>query len=60
MVVQALSELKDRNGSSNVAVKKSITSSYPDLNFTQHLLRKALKKGVERELLIKVHMYTQI
>lgn len=53
MVMVALAHLKDRNGSSSVAIKRSITASNPDLRFAPHLLRNSLKKGVEKELLIK-------
>lgn len=59
MLRKALADLKDRNGSSTVAIKRSITASNPDLNFAQHLLRKALKKGVEKELLIKARFFHQ-
>ena len=57
MIREAIADLKDRHGSSTVAIKRSITTSNPDLNFAQHLLRKALKKGVEKELLIKARLF---
>lgn len=53
IVLETIRTLKARNGCSSVAIKKSITASNPDRSFPQHLLRQALKKGVERELLIQ-------
>lgn len=52
-ILQAIAQLKEKNGSSNVALKRSIIEKNPDMNFAQHLFRKALKKGVEKGLLIK-------
>ena len=54
MVFEAIKTLKDRNGSSIQAIKKSITATYPSLNFTPHQMRSALKKGVESGKFIKV------
>ncbi|CAN0156459.1 unnamed protein product, partial [Hapterophycus canaliculatus] len=54
MVFDAIKTLKERNGSSIQAIKKSITSTYPTLNFTPHQMRSALKKGVESGKFIKV------
>ena len=51
---EAISSLKDRTGSSPQAIKAYITSKYPTIKFAQHLLRAALKKGVEGKKLIKV------
>ncbi len=54
MVFDAIKTLKERNGSSIQAIKKSITATYPSLNFTPHQMRSALKKGVESGKFIKV------
>eukprot|EP00752_Nemacystus_decipiens_P008927 g7970.t1 len=54
MVFEAIKTLKERNGSSIQAIKKSITATYPALNFTPHQMRSALKKGVESGKFIKV------
>ena len=54
MVFDAIKTLKERNGSSIQAIKKSITATYPTLNFTPHQMRSALKKGVESGKFIKV------
>ena len=54
MVFEAIKTLKERNGSSIQAIKKSITATYPSLNFTPHQMRSALKKGVESGKFIKV------
>ena len=54
MVFEAIKTLKDRSGSSIQAIKKSITATYPSLNFTPHQMRSALKKGVESGKFIKV------
>lgn len=54
MVFEAIKALKDRTGSSIQAIKKHITSNHPDLNFTQHQMRTALKKGVVAGKFIKV------
>ncbi|CBN77460.1 histone H1 [Ectocarpus siliculosus] len=54
MVFDAIKTLKERNGSSIQAIKKSITATYPTLNFTPHQMRSALKKGVESGKFIKM------
>ncbi|CAB1108771.1 unnamed protein product [Ectocarpus sp. CCAP 1310/34] len=54
MVFDAIKTLKERNGSSIQAMKKSITATYPALHFTPHQMRSALKKGVETGKFIKV------
>ncbi|CAM9428726.1 unnamed protein product [Pylaiella littoralis] len=54
MVFDAIKSLKERNGSSIQAIKKSITATYPALNFTPHQMRSALKKGTESGKFIKV------
>ncbi|CAN0446399.1 unnamed protein product, partial [Ectocarpus fasciculatus] len=54
MVFDAIKTLKERNGSSIQAIKKSITATYPALNFTPHQMRSALKKGVESGKFVKM------
>ncbi|CAN0574439.1 unnamed protein product, partial [Ectocarpus sp. 12 AP-2014] len=54
MVFDAIKTLKERNGSSIQAIKKSITATYPTLNFTPHQMRSALKKGVESGKFVKM------
>ncbi|CAM9965098.1 unnamed protein product [Discosporangium mesarthrocarpum] len=54
MVVEALLALKERTGSSIQAIKKHMTATHKDLNFTPHQLRIALRKGVESGKLMKI------
>ncbi|CAM9090633.1 unnamed protein product, partial [Chrysoparadoxa australica] len=54
MVKAGILELKERNGTSIQALKKYITTNYKTVDFKPHLLRKALKSGVESEKLVKV------
>jgi histone H1/5 len=51
---EAIAALKERGGSSNPAIKAYIVSNNPSINFGQHLLRAALKKGAESGKLVKV------
>ena len=46
--------MKDRTGSSNQAIKASIIANHPTIKFAQHLLRSALKRGVETGKLVQV------
>ena len=46
MAKEAISALKDRTGSSLLAIKSYISSKYSDLTLRPHYLRAALKKGV--------------
>lgn len=62
MSKEAIVALKDRTGSSMQAIKAYIMKAYPTINFQQHMLRQALKKGAEsgkvrevRMLLITLH-----
>lgn len=54
MVFEAVKALKERNGSSIQAIKKHITTTNPNLNFTPHQMRSALKKGTEAGKFVKV------
>lgn len=54
MVFEAIKTLKERNGSSIQAIKKHITTVHPDIAFTPHQMRSALKKGAETGKFIKV------
>lgn len=56
MVTEAIKSLKERNGSSVQAIKKYMTTAYPDVatKFAPHQLRSALKKGTEAGKFIKV------
>ena len=54
MATAAIKALKDRTGSSSAAIKKYIVANYPTVNFAQHSLRQALKKGVADGLLTTV------
>ena len=54
LVKQAILALGERSGSSIPAMKKYITTTHKDLDFKPHLLRMALKTGVEKGALIKV------
>ena len=47
MSKEAIVALKDRTGSSMQAIKAYIMKAYPTVNFQQHMLRQALKKGAE-------------
>ena len=50
----AILELKERTGSSVAALTKYIKANNKDVDFKAHLLRAALKAGVESEKLVKV------
>lgn len=54
MVFEAIKVLKERNGSSIQAIKKHIVTTHPDIAFTPHQMRSALKKGAESGKFIKV------
>lgn len=54
MVVEAILDLKERSGSSPKALTKMITLEHPDMAFSPHELRAALKLGVDSGTLIKV------
>ena len=47
MVGAAIVALKDRTGSSNMAIEKFILANYPKVNFKRTYLRGAIKRGVE-------------
>ncbi|CAM9881565.1 unnamed protein product, partial [Phaeothamnion confervicola] len=53
MVLEALSDLKERNGSSQQAIKKHIITNNEDMEntFLPHALRTALKKGIQQGLI---------
>ena len=53
MVIDAIESFKDRNGTSNYAIKNYIIA-HENVTFEQHYLRAALKKGVDSGILIKV------
>merc|ERR1712241_868896 len=53
MVVKAIEDLKERNGSSLAAIKKYIGANYKvDLAKVSVLIRKALKSGIEKKTLV--------
>jgi histone H1/5 len=54
MAREAIVALKERSGSSSQAIKKHMCASNKSLNFAQHLLRDALKKGVDSGKLTRV------
>ena len=55
MVVAAIKALKERKGSSTVAIKKYIAANYKvDIAKINPFIRKALKSGVEKKVLIQV------
>merc|ERR1719183_2938672 len=54
MIKTAVVALKDRTGSSSAAIKSYIVANNKDIAFKQHLLRAALKKGVETGKLVQV------
>lgn len=57
MAFEAIKALKERGGSSVQAIKKYITTTYPEVatKFAPHQLRSALKKGTEAGKFIKVN-----
>merc|ERR1712209_209399 len=55
MIVNAVTALKERNGSSLPAIKKYIAANYKvDVVKLAPFIRKALKKGVESKKLVQV------
>ena len=54
MATAAIVSMKDRTGSSNMAIAKWVQSEYPKLAFKKHLLNSALKKGVASGAFVKV------
>merc|ERR1711922_107154 len=53
MVVKAIEDLKEKKGSSLVAIKKYIGANYKvDLNQMNVFIRKALKSGIEKKTLV--------
>jgi hypothetical protein len=54
MAIDAIKALKERGGSSSPAIKKYIIANNATLNFAQHNLRLALKKGVVDGLFVQV------
>ena len=57
MSKEAIVALKDRTGSSMQAIKAYIMKVYPTVNFQQHMLRQALKKGAESGK-VPIHTHT--
>jgi histone H1/5 len=51
---EAILALKDRTGSSTAAIKAWIAKAYPSVKVVPHLLRQALKKGVEGKKLVQI------
>ena len=54
LATEAIKSIADRTGSSAQAIKGYITTNYPAVKFAPHLLRAALKRGVESGKLVKV------
>ena len=54
-VKEAIAALKERGGSSQQAIKNYIEKTHPSLKLAPHLLKGALKKGVESKKLAKVN-----
>jgi linker histone H1 and H5 family len=59
-LTDAILALKERNGSSSAAIKKYIEANNKGLDFQQHQLRAALKRGVESGKLVQVKMSYKI
>jgi hypothetical protein len=57
MSKEAIVALKDRTGSSMQAIKAYIMKAYPTVNFQQHMLRQALKKGAESGK-VRIHTHS--
>lgn len=57
MAKSAIVALKDRTGSSPQAIEKWIISNFSKLAFKKHLLRSALKKGLEDGTLALHHIH---
>ena len=52
MIIAAITNLKEKNGSSTQAIKKYIVANYNvDMDKTAPFIRKALKSGVEKKKL---------
>ena len=54
MITEAIVALKDRTGSSSAAIKKYILANNKGLDFKQHFLTAALKRGVEGNTFNKI------
>ena len=54
MATSAILAMKDRTGSSVMAITKWVQTEYPNLAFKEHLLDAALSKGAASGALIKV------
>lgn len=55
-IKEAILALKERGGSSQVAIKTWIAKTYPSAKIAPHVLKQAFKSGVEKKLLTKVSM----
>lgn len=51
---EAIGALRDRKGSSMIALEKFVTANHPELDFKKHHFKAALKRGVENGSFIKV------
>ena len=54
MATAAILAMKDRTGSSVMAITKWVQTEYPNLAFKKHLLGAALKKGAASGAFVKV------
>lgn len=54
MAREALLSLKDRKGSSQIAIEKWIIDNFPECNFQRHCLRKCLKTHTDNGRLLRV------
>ena len=54
MATSAILAMKDRTGSSVMAITKWVQTEYPNLAFKKHLLGAALKKGAASGAFVKV------
>jgi len=55
MVVEAITDLKDRTGCSQPAIEKWIGANYRKCNYKRWLLRGAIKRGVEKGTILVHH-----
>jgi len=53
MICDAIADLRDRSGSSQMAIEKYILETFYDLKFQRHHLRKALKSNTENGKLVR-------
>ena len=55
MIIEAIADLKDRTGSSAIAIEKYIIASFKKVDFKRFRLRAAIKRGLEAGWILVHH-----